>query len=228
MSDDKTPDIEESSEETLQNSQEPDTRRLFRSRRDKIFLGLCGGIAQYFKVDALLIRLIFIMTILIGGWGIVAYLIASLLIPAQVIDNQLNDEEIKSVEKKNSKILLGGVLVLAGLFFTFDFYGIVPYFSYVGMPPGLFWSLAAVFAGAYIFNKKSHLIKSPGLNVCFVRSSQNKRFAGVCGGLAEYLNVDSNLIRMIWIVFSFVTFGVGVLIYLLFWVTIPSGVFVDE
>ena len=56
-------------------------KRLYRSKKEKIIGGVCGGIAEYFNVDPTLIRLLWILIILIGGAGILAYLIAWIIIP---------------------------------------------------------------------------------------------------------------------------------------------------
>ena len=55
-------------------------KRLYRSRKDKVLGGICGGIAEYFNVDPTLIRLLWILVIF-AGFGILAYLIAWIIIP---------------------------------------------------------------------------------------------------------------------------------------------------
>ena len=56
-------------------------KTLYRSNNDKILLGICGGIAEYFEVDPTLIRLGWAVFTLAGGSGILAYFIAALVIP---------------------------------------------------------------------------------------------------------------------------------------------------
>ena len=46
------------------------------------------------------------------------------------------------------------------------------------------------------------------------KSVKDRKIAGVCGGIAEYLNVDSNVIRIIWVLFAF-GLGTGVLAYII-------------
>ncbi|MDO5301354.1 MAG: PspC domain-containing protein [Tissierellia bacterium] len=53
------------------------------------------------------------------------------------------------------------------------------------------------------------------------RSIYDRKIAGVCGGLAEYLGLDSNLVRLLWIIFTFAG-GSGILAYLLCWILIPE------
>lgn len=55
-------------------------KRLYRSRENKMLCGVCGGIGEYFNVDATLIRLLFVLFGCTGS-GIVAYIIAAIIIP---------------------------------------------------------------------------------------------------------------------------------------------------
>ena len=50
------------------------------------------------------------------------------------------------------------------------------------------------------------------------RSKKNKAIAGVCGGIAEYLNVDPLLIRLGWIILTLMSFGAGVIAYIIAWI----------
>ena len=60
---------------------ESQPKRLYRSRKDKIIGGVCGGIGEYFKIDPVIIRLLWILLIFAGGSGILAYLVAWIIIP---------------------------------------------------------------------------------------------------------------------------------------------------
>lgn len=53
------------------------------------------------------------------------------------------------------------------------------------------------------------------------RSETERMIAGVCGGLAEYFDVDPVLIRFLWVVFACI-FGSGILLYILACIIIPS------
>ncbi|GIW59674.1 MAG: hypothetical protein KatS3mg087_0740 [Patescibacteria group bacterium] len=55
------------------------------------------------------------------------------------------------------------------------------------------------------------------------RSRTNRMLAGVCGGIAEYFDVDPTIVRLAWIVFTFIG-GSGILVYLICWVIIPQDV----
>ena len=58
-------------------------KRLYRSKKNKVIAGVCGGIAEYLEVDPVIIRLIWVVASLAWGAGILAYLIAWLIIPAR-------------------------------------------------------------------------------------------------------------------------------------------------
>lgn len=56
-------------------------KRLYRSRTDKVLGGVCGGFAEYFDVDPTLIRLFWVLLIFVNGVGILAYIIAWIIMP---------------------------------------------------------------------------------------------------------------------------------------------------
>ena len=56
-------------------------KKIYRSKKDRIITGVCGGIGKYFKVDPTLIRLFWIFATLLWGAGLVAYIIAWIIIP---------------------------------------------------------------------------------------------------------------------------------------------------
>ena len=58
-------------------------KRLYKSRTDKKIDGVCAGIADYFNIDPTLIRLAWILFCALGGSGILAYIIAALVITVQ-------------------------------------------------------------------------------------------------------------------------------------------------
>jgi len=55
------------------------------------------------------------------------------------------------------------------------------------------------------------------------RSGKNKYLGGVCGGLAQYFNLDPTLIRILWVIIVFFPPGLGVILYILFWIFVPRN-----
>jgi phage shock protein C len=58
-------------------------RKLYRRRGDRMLAGVCGGLADYFRVDVTLIRVIFVVLAVMGGAGLVIYLAMWLLVPEE-------------------------------------------------------------------------------------------------------------------------------------------------
>ena len=58
-------------------------KKLYKSRTDKKLCGVCGGLAEYLNIDAAIVRLILAFAILFAGTGILAYIVAALVIPDQ-------------------------------------------------------------------------------------------------------------------------------------------------
>jgi len=55
-------------------------KRLYKSRKNRILCGVCGGLGEYFGVDPTLIRVLWILFGLTGA-GIIAYIIACIIVP---------------------------------------------------------------------------------------------------------------------------------------------------
>ena len=142
------------------------TKRLYRSYTDKMVGGVAGGIAEYFDVDPTLIRVLFVVLTLVGGGGIIAYIILWIVVPQKPIeipkfgksDQNTNDEKKSGDEMKNensfhnnfmesiknrkhNRSIWGGLILifLGGLFLLENF---IPAFSF-----GSFWPLILIGVG---------------------------------------------------------------------------------
>ncbi|MDO4622595.1 MAG: PspC domain-containing protein [Eubacteriales bacterium] len=58
-------------------------KKLYRSVKDRKIAGVCGGIGEYFNIDPTLIRLGMVIICCMGGSGVLAYIIAALIIPEE-------------------------------------------------------------------------------------------------------------------------------------------------
>lgn len=56
----------------------------------------------------------------------------------------------------------------------------------------------------------------------YVRSDTDRIFAGVCGGLGAYLGVDPTLVRVLWVIVTLFSAGIGFFAYLLLWLLAPT------
>ena len=94
----------------------------------------------------------------------------------------------------------------------------------------LLWALLIFFTGIigaflYLFLGKTRtfekVIHVKSKKKRLYRSRKNRVIAGVCGGLAEYLDVDPTLVRLAWVAFTLLG-GSGILIYIVFWIVVPK------
>jgi len=68
------------------------SKRLYKSRTEKVIDGVCGGIADYFGIDPTLVRLLWIASIFAGGAGIILYIIAMIIIPTEPYQQSQNSQ----------------------------------------------------------------------------------------------------------------------------------------
>ena len=58
-------------------------KKLYRSSKDRRVAGVCGGLAEYFKIDTTLVRLLFVVGTILGGPGLVVYIICLIFMPLE-------------------------------------------------------------------------------------------------------------------------------------------------
>jgi len=58
-------------------------KRLVRTLDNRMICGVCGGIGKYFNIDPTLIRLIWVIASILGGSGLLIYIIAAIIIPEE-------------------------------------------------------------------------------------------------------------------------------------------------
>lgn len=56
-------------------------KKLYKSNSNKVIAGVCGGLAEYFDFDASVIRILWALSVLMFGTGILVYIVCALVIP---------------------------------------------------------------------------------------------------------------------------------------------------
>ena len=145
-------------------------RRLYRSRKDKMIAGICSGLGEYFEIDPTLVRIIFIVSLFLGGSGILAYIILWIVVPEEPYIAQSSDaaphEEKPADEEKEKKDaayheayeehknkrrnFFGSLLIIIGVLFLAN--NFLPRFDF-----GDYWPLILIAIGAaLILNSRNH------------------------------------------------------------------------
>jgi phage shock protein PspC (stress-responsive transcriptional regulator) len=101
------------------------SKKLYRNLNGKIIAGVSTGLAEYFDIDPVIIRALFIITTIAYGIGVIAYIVLWIIVPAKKIeevdfDNNLDDTfnmesenfNYKENDSKNDRKLIGGVILI--------------------------------------------------------------------------------------------------------------------
>ena len=60
-----------------------ETRRLYRSLRQRMIGGVCGGLGEYLSIDPTVIRVLFLLAVILAGHGVLLYLLLLILVPVE-------------------------------------------------------------------------------------------------------------------------------------------------
>lgn len=192
-----------------------------------------------------------VLTLVTGGGGILAYIALWILLPVGTMeDGQQRPAAVELNEQNLSRVAfiligLGGLWLLANigiLPWIWNLFG--------GIFRVLFWPALLIGAGYLVLrytgrglkwnvDETTERVKSEvngrmpskddmksGLssvrqNFPLKRSSTDKIFMGVCGGIGQKLGIDANLVRLVWAAFSIGSIGMGVLVYVLVGLFLP-------
>jgi phage shock protein PspC (stress-responsive transcriptional regulator) len=77
-------------------------KTLRRSITNRTIGGVCGGIAEFFDLDPVLVRLIFVLLAIFGGAGVILYIVAWIVMPERSINDSIKDAEIVDDDKKKT------------------------------------------------------------------------------------------------------------------------------
>ncbi|MBC7745112.1 MAG: PspC domain-containing protein [Flavobacterium sp.] len=155
-------------------------KKLQRNEQDKIIAGVCSGLAEYFDVDVTWIRIAFVVAVLAGFSGILAYIILWIAVPAKafvpenysaygkynadyrVYDNKAPNsysvsEPPQNLKKSgNGRMIVGLIMVGFGAFFLLDEFNVIPYwFDFDKL-----WPLIFIIPGILIISKNGKPNKS--------------------------------------------------------------------
>ncbi len=137
------------------------TKRLYRSTKEKMIGGVCGGMAEYFDIDPVLLRILFVVATFVGGSGILAYIICWIIIPERPVEVQTHPVAESGTQPAASPQSLAPaanglrgnaiagiiLIVIGGLFLADNF---LPHFHFAQ-----FWPILLIVLGAGILSKST-------------------------------------------------------------------------
>jgi len=83
-------------------------KRLYRSRTDRMIAGVCGGLGEYFGIDPVIVRIVFVLIALANGIGLLAYLILWVIVPVKervgATPEEVMRENIESIRTEAERL----------------------------------------------------------------------------------------------------------------------------
>jgi phage shock protein C len=147
-------------------------KQIVKSKTDRVIDGVCGGLAEYFGIDAVIVRLVFVILIFIKGLGLFLYLILTIIMPgADKTDRPAKETIRENVEELGEKIREAGenldetlskqrdskrarwfgfFLILLGIIFLLDNFNMFWWLDW-----DIFLALLLIVIGAWMFISRS-------------------------------------------------------------------------
>lgn len=138
-------------------------KRLYRSKKERMIAGVCGGLSVYFDVDPVLIRAVFAISAFMGGMGIVIYILLAIITPEEGTPGQI-ENDVVGVEgsgsariqeppiqmpqmKGDHRWIFGLALFGLGIFlFLSSLPQVIPWWGW-----NFLWPIILIATGLYIF-----------------------------------------------------------------------------
>jgi phage shock protein C len=120
-------------------------KRLYRSRRERMVGGVCGGLAEYFDIDVNIIRLIWVFTFFAGGAGLIPYIIALIVLPEEPGSREYVVEST-AANNESRRWLAGTILIGLGVFFLIN--NFMPWLRLERL-----WPFVLILGGLYIIDR---------------------------------------------------------------------------
>ena len=180
---------------------ETEPKRLYRSHRDRMIAGVCGGVAEYFNIDPAIVRIIWVLSCFTGGIGIILYLAALVIVPL----NPEQSEAKKKEPSRDSKALIGALLIVLGII-------ILAHIALIAV------GLALIF-----FRGRDNEIPPSNEVKRLYRRGTGRMFLGVASGTADYFHIDPTIARLCWAGALFITGGVMLIVYFVLYFVLPEA-----
>jgi phage shock protein C len=220
-------------------------KRLRKSRINRMIDGVCGGIAEYFDLDPTLVRIAWVLLTLLGGSGIILYIVAMIIMPSAPL--VFGAPPVPRASGNNTKFW-GILLVTAGSLWLLGNLGVPLWHGWWTFSWDVGLAVLLILAGvAFLFGGRNYVSPPaapasgepaadpaaadapPPLQVRRLhRSRKERKLFGVCGGLGEYFSLDPTIVRLLFVVAVIGSFGVAVLAYLVMTILVPEEIIIPH
>jgi phage shock protein PspC (stress-responsive transcriptional regulator) len=126
----------------------PRSERLYRSRQDRMVSGVCGGLAQYFNVDPVLVRVAFVALGVATGVGLLAYIILAIVVPERPSDEP---EPVGGTSaRRGGGEAFAYILVFLGAWILVNNMGLLNFIN-----ADLFWPILLIGIGGFLLLQRA-------------------------------------------------------------------------
>jgi phage shock protein C len=220
---------------------EAQRKRLYRSRTNRIIAGICGGIGEYLDADPTLIRLAWIVLTLLGGSGIIFYIIAYFIIPLK--PSAAADADQPAQQDFTPGRVFGILFVAVGAIILLDNLEIISFHRWWHLSWEFALPALLILAGIYFLTRSRKIgpsaseppaeaassnqppptaEKTKSESRTLHRSQTDKKILGICAGLGKYFDIDPTIVRVAYVLFTIFSGGVGIFLYFLLYLIIPE------
>jgi phage shock protein C len=224
------------------NPMETQRKRLYRSRTNRVIAGICGGIGEYLNADPTFVRLAWVVLTLLGGSGIILYVVAYFIIPLRPVASGETDQPAH--QDFTPGRVFGILFVVIGAVILLDNLELISFHRWWHLS----WEFALpaflILVGVYFLMRRGttqaqtpeqplgqgssnqapdSAQKAAAGPKTLHRSRSDKKVLGICGGIGEYLDIDATIVRVAYIFFIIFSGGIGIFLYFLLYLIIPEA-----
>jgi phage shock protein C len=209
------------------------SKKLYKSRHDRMVDGVCAGIAEYVGIDTTILRVLWILSIFIGGAGILLYIAAMIIIP--VNPEHLASPKTGTIVKpsQGNQRFWGMMLIVIGLIILLTNLGMFAFLHIWQISLTALFAFLLIVTGLYFIFRTPVVREQPSEQFTpgaaqqphyrrFERVGKERKLLGVCGGIARYFDIDPSIVRMLYVFFTFISHGFGIIVYFALALILPE------
>ena len=201
-------------------------RKLYRSRKNKVLGGVCGGLAEYADMEPAAMRILWVLSALLLGIGVLLYVAALFIVPVSPTETPSSGEE--AGERRRFR-RVGTVFLVFGILFLLSHLDLIDlgWAKVQFFPWRLVWPLTLIGFGLYLlvsgatFAELVARARRRAAASRLTKTRDGRMIFGICSGVGRYYRVDPTVVRMIWVFFTLLSEGVALILYYVLALLLP-------